>query len=84
MLTITITTDSEGRITGLVVPEGTQAQIVPDVAAADAFAARYGAPGELFFGYDEDRDAGRAPHVPGYFRSRQGMTVHELTATATA
>lgn len=80
MLTITITTDAEGRITGLVVPEGAQAQIATD--EGDAFASHFGSEGEQFFRYDADNDAGYRPHVPRGYRSRQGMTVYDLTATS--
>jgi hypothetical protein len=77
--TITITTDAEGRIVGLVVPEGACAQVVED--EGDAFASRFGGPGERFFRYEQDNDAGHRPHVPAYYRSRLGVTVHDVTGT---
>jgi hypothetical protein len=77
MLTITITTDTEGRITGLVVPRGAQAQIAAD--EGDAFASHFGSEGERFFRYDEDNDAGHRSHIPRGYRSRQGLTVYDLT-----
>lgn len=78
MLTITITTDTRGRITGLLVPEGAQAHIVPDACSTDAFAAHFGAPGETFYSYDDARDVGFAPHVPRGYRSSQHLTLHAL------
>lgn len=77
-LTITITTDKKGRITGLLVPNGAVAQVVTDCESTDAFAARYGAPDEVYYRYDADDDYGHLPHVPRGFRARQHMTLHSL------
>jgi hypothetical protein len=79
MLTITITTDAQGRITGLLVPKGAQAHIVPDVKAEHAFAAHFGAEGEQSYRYDEANDVGFAPHVPRGYRSLQHLTLHVFT-----
>lgn len=78
MCTITICTDDEGRVTALVVPEGGCATVIA-ADVEDAFAARFGGDGERIFKYDPDNDYGFSGRVTRGFRSRQRVTVHDLS-----
>lgn len=62
MSTITITVDPQGRITGLVVPEGATAQVV-----------LYNGE-EHLYDYDPDNDDGLRKTVPATYRWRMGLT----------
>jgi hypothetical protein len=80
-MTVTICTDSDGRVQAVIVPEGACATVIKTDEDSDGtyVAARYGeGENEIVLRYDPERDAGMREEVPRGYRSRQGLTIHRL------